>query len=236
MHAWAWAATAGPDLLNSALDSFRVVLEYVGTVAFAISGAVAASRKRMDLVGAVVLACLVAVGGGTARDLLLNQPVFWMENPTLVLVAVVTALVIGAIARRRSLDALARHRIVEVSDAAGMAIFVVIGTGIALDLGVNPVAAVIVGVVNGVGGGVLRDLFAAQVPEVFWNGHLYATAALAGGALLAALHWMTAPAQMIFWLPLFVIIALRLLSLAFGWGVPTIAVVEKRERQTEEHA
>lgn len=236
MHAWALAATTGPDLLNSALDSFRVFLEYAGTVAFAISGAVAASRKRMDLVGAVVLACLVAVGGGTARDLLLDQPVFWMENPTLVLVAVMTAMVIGAVARRRSMDALARHRIVEVSDAAGMAIFVVIGTGIALDVGASPVAAVIVGVVNGVGGGVLRDLFAAQVPEVFWNGHLYATAALAGSALYATLHWIEAPAQVVFWVPLLVIIGLRFLSLALGWGVPTIAVVHKRERQTEEHA
>lgn len=236
MHALALAASTGPDLLNSALDSFRVLLEYVGTVAFAISGAVAASRKRMDLVGAVVLACLVAVGGGTARDLLLNQPVFWMENPTLVMVAVVTALVIGAVARRRSMDALARHRIVEVSDAAGMAIFVAIGTGIALDVGVSPVAAVIVGVVNGVGGGVLRDLFAAQVPEVFWNGHLYATAALGGATVYWALRtWGLAP-ELVFWIPLLVILALRLLSLQLGWGVPSVATVQRRELQTESHA
>jgi uncharacterized membrane protein YeiH len=190
----------------------------------------------MDLVGAVVLACLVAVGGGTARDLLLDRPVFWMENPTLVLVAVVTALVIATLYRRRSMDALARHRIVEASDAAGMAIFVVIGTSISLELGVSPVAAVIVGVVNGVGGGILRDLFAAQVPEVFWNGQLYATAALAGAALYAALHGAQAPLQLMFWVPLLVIVALRVLSLTLGWGVPTVAVVKKRERQTEGHA
>ena len=236
MHSWTWAAASAPELLGSALDTFRVLLEYLGTVAFAISGAVAASRKRMDLVGAVVLACLVAVGGGTARDLLLDQPVFWMENPTLVVVAMATAVTIATLARRRSLDALARHRIVELSDAAGLAIFVVIGTGIAVGLGINPFAAVIVGVVNGVGGGVLRDLFAAQVPEVFWNGQLYATAALAGGTLYAALHAWGTPAHVTFWVPLCVIIGLRLLSLARGWGVPTVAVVVKRERQTEGHA
>ncbi|WP_296665423.1 TRIC cation channel family protein [Demequina sp.] len=229
-------AVATDELLEHALGGLRIALEYTGTVAFAVSGAVAASRRRMDLVGAVVLACLVAVGGGTMRDLLLREPVFWMENPALVLVAVATALAIAPAARRRDLGALTRHRIVEYSDAAGLAIFVVIGTGIALAAGANPVAAVIVGVVNGVGGGVLRDVLAAQVPEVFWNGQLYATAALGGATTLAVLHGLGAPAQVVFWVPLLVIVALRALSLTLGWGVPTVAVVQKRELQKESHA
>ncbi|BDZ62226.1 hypothetical protein Lsed01_01102 [Demequina sediminis] len=223
-------------IIDYALSTLRIVLEYVGTVAFAISGAVAASRRRMDLVGAVVLAGLVAVGGGTLRDLLLRQDVFWIENPTLVLVAIATALVIAPLARRRDLDALARHRIVEASDALGLAIFVVIGTGLALDLGASPAAAMIVGVANGVGGGILRDLFAAQVPEVFWNGQLYATAALGGALVYWALWALGLPPEVIFWMPLLVILALRGLSLTLGWGVPTVAVVEKRDRQTEDHA
>lgn len=211
------------EILTQALATLRVVLEYVGTVAFAVSGAVAASRRRMDLVGALVLASLVAVGGGTMRDLLLRQPVFWIENPTLVLVAVATALAIAPFARRRDLSSLVRHRIVEYSDAAGLAIFVVIGTGIALQVGANPVAAAIVGVANGVGGGILRDLFAAQVPEVFWNGHLYATAALGGAVTLVVLHALGLPTVIVFWVPLLVIIALRVLSLTLGWGVPSVA-------------
>ncbi|WP_062290795.1 trimeric intracellular cation channel family protein [Demequina phytophila] len=230
-------AAVDPDaILVHALGTLRVVLEYLGTVAFAISGAVAASRRRMDLVGAVVLASLVAVGGGTMRDLLLRQPVFWIENPTLVLVAIATALAIAPFARRRDLGALARHRIVEYSDAAGLAIFVVIGTGIALDAGANPVAAMIVGVANGVGGGILRDLFSAQVPEVFWNGQLYATAALGGAFTLWALWALGMAPLVVFWVPLLVILALRALSLTRGWGVPTVAVVQKRELQTESHA
>ncbi|MDN4483287.1 trimeric intracellular cation channel family protein [Demequina lignilytica] len=229
-------SVATDELLASALGTLRIVLEYLGTVAFAVSGAVAASRRRMDLVGAVVLASLVAVGGGTMRDLLLRQPVFWIENPTLVLVAVATALAIAPVARRRDIGALARHRIVEYSDAAGLAIFVVIGTGIALDAGASPVAAMIVGVANGVGGGILRDLFAAQVPEVFWNGQLYATAALAGAVALWALWALRLPAEVVFWVPLLVIVLLRVLSLTRGWGVPSVAVVQKRELQTESHA
>ncbi len=229
-------AAAADDPLTSVMAVIQVVLEYVGTIAFAISGAVAASRRRMDLVGAVVLASLVAVGGGTMRDLLLRQPVFWIENPTLVLVAVATAIAIAPFARRRDIGAFARHRIVEYSDAAGLAIFVVIGTGIALDAGASPVAAMIVGVANGVGGGILRDLFAAQVPEVFWNGQLYATAALAGAFTLWGLWALGLPAELVFWVPILVIVALRLLSLTRGWGVPSVAVVQKRELQTESHA
>ncbi|WNM27614.1 trimeric intracellular cation channel family protein [Demequina capsici] len=228
------AATDG--ILEHALGTLRVVLEYLGTVAFAISGAVAASRRRMDLVGAVVLAGLVAVGGGTMRDLLLQRPVFWIENPALVWVAVATALAIVPFARRRDLGAFTRHRIVEMSDAFGLAIFVVIGTGIALDMGASPVAAVIVGVANGVGGGILRDLFSAQVPEVFWNGQLYATAAL-GGAIGYWILWAWhLPPELVFWIPLLVILALRVLSLTRGWGVPSVAVVQKRELQNESHA
>ncbi|WP_062304207.1 trimeric intracellular cation channel family protein [Demequina subtropica] len=235
MHALTTAVD--PDvILTHALGTLRIALEYLGTVAFAISGAVAASRRRMDLVGAVVLASLVAVGGGTMRDLLLRQDVFWIENPALVMVAIATALAIAPFARRRDLGALARHRIVEYSDAAGLAIFVVIGTGIALDVGASPVAAMIVGVANGVGGGILRDLFAAQVPEVFWNGQLYATAALGGAFTSWALWAAGAPAELVFWVPLLVILALRTLSLKRGWGVPSVAVVQKRELQTESHA
>lgn len=223
-------------ILSQALTTLRIVLEYAGTIAFAISGAVAASRRRMDLVGAVVLASMVAVGGGTMRDLLLDQPVFWMENPSLVVVAVATALVIAPFARRRDLGALSRHRIIEYTDAAGLAIFVVIGTGLALEVGASPVAAMIVGVANGVGGGILRDLFAAQVPEVFWNGQLYATAALGGAFTLWALWALDLDPAVVFWVPLLVILALRTLSLTRGWGVPTVAVVQKRELQTESHA
>ncbi len=235
MHALLLAAPSA-DILGSALNTLRLVLEYAGTVAFAISGAVAASKRRMDLIGAVVLAGVVAVGGGTMRDLLLQRPVFWIEHPALVWVALGTALVIVPFARRRDLGAFARHRIVEWSDAFGLAIFVVIGTGLALDMGASPIAAVIVGVTNGVGGGILRDLFSAQMPEVFWNGHLYATAALGGAVVYWALRaWGVTP-ELVFWIPLLVILALRLLSLQLGWGVPSVATVQKRELQTESHA
>lgn len=221
MDTWVVAATT-PDIVESALGTLRTVLEYIGTLAFAISGAVAAGRKRMDLVGAIVLACIVAVGGGTMRDLMLDQPVFWMESPSYLLVAAATGLVVAILARWHPPDRLDRYRIVQLSDTAGLAVFVVVGTGIALDAGASAVVAAVMGVVTGVGGGVIRDMLANDVPDVFRNGQFYATAALAGASVYALLLWMDVPRLVAFWVPIAVVLAVRLGSLKFGWGVPTI--------------
>lgn len=221
MSGWVQAATT-PEIVESALGTLRTVLEYLGTVAFAISGAVAAGRKRMDVVGAIVLACMVAVGGGTLRDVMLDVPVFWIASPSYLLVAAVTGLVVALLARWHPPDRLDRYRIVQITDAAGLAVFVVVGTGIALDAGAHPVVAAVMGIVTGVGGGVIRDMLANDVPDVLRNGQFYATAALAGAASYALLLWLDVPRTVAFWVPIVVILAIRLGSLKFGWGVPTI--------------
>jgi len=211
-----------PELIDSALEGLRTALEYIGTVAFAISGAVAAGRKRMDVLGAVVLACMVAVGGGTLRDVLLDVPVFWMESPSFLLVGAGTGLAVALVARWHPLDRLDRYRILQISDAAGLAVFVVVGTGIAVDAGASLVTAAVMGVITGVGGGVIRDLLANDVPDVLRNGHLYATAALAGATLYAVLIAADVDRLVVIWLPIAVVLGIRLASLTFGWGVPTI--------------
>ncbi|WP_084038937.1 trimeric intracellular cation channel family protein [Demequina sp. NBRC 110053] len=221
MSAWVQAAST-PDIVDSALGTLRTALEYIGTVAFAISGAVAAGRKRMDVVGAIVLACIVAVGGGTLRDVLLDEPVFWMVSPSFLLVAAAVGLIVALLARWHPPDRLDRYRIVQLSDAAGLAVFVVVGTGIALDSGASAITAAVMGVITGVGGGVVRDMLANDVPDVFRNGQFYATAALAGAASYALLLWLDVPRHVVFWVPIVVVLAVRIGSLRFGWGVPTI--------------
>jgi uncharacterized membrane protein YeiH len=211
-----------PDVVDSALGTLRTFLEYLGVVAFAVSGAVAAGKKRMDLIGAVVLACVVAVGGGTLRDLLLDIPVFWLANPAFLVVAAVVALAVAIYARWHPPDKLGRARIVQVSDAAGLAVFVVVGTGIALDAGASYLVAGLMGIVTGVGGGIVRDILANEVPEVFRNGYFYATAALAGAASYAGLLALGAPRPVVFWVPIVVVLGVRLGSLKFGWGLPPI--------------
>jgi uncharacterized membrane protein YeiH len=203
------------------LGDLQEVVECTGTVAFAITGAVAAGRKKMDLVGVIALGCLVSVGGGTMRDLLLARPVFWVSNPTFVLVAAVTALAVVPLARTRALDVLDRYRVVQVVGAAGMALFAVIGTNIALADGSNRAAAVIVGVVSGVGGGVIRDIFADQIPEVLRNGQVYASAALVGATVYVVLLDLDVSVVPAFWIAFTVIFAARTLTLYSGLAVPT---------------
>ncbi|MRX45381.1 trimeric intracellular cation channel family protein [Agromyces kandeliae] len=224
-------AVAADDPLTSVMAVIQVVLEYVGTMAFAISGAVAAGRKRMDLVGVVVLACLVAVGGGTLRDVLLgNFPVFWVRNPTYLLVAALTALAVIPLTRTRALDVLQRLHIVQVSDAAGMAVFVVTGTNVALAAGANEISAAIIGVISGVGGGIVRDILANEVPDVLRGGQFYATAALIGAGVYVALLALDADPLIVFWIPIAIILLIRLASLRFGWGVPTFAYEDRGGR------
>lgn len=211
-----------PEFLGLALDTLRLVFEYIGTVAFAISGAVAAGRKRMDLVGAVVLASMVAVGGGTLRDVLLGEPVFWMVSPSFLIVGATTGLAVALLARWHPLDRLNRYRIVQLSDALGLAVFVAVGAGIAVDAGANLITAAVMGVVTGVGGGIIRDLLANDVPDVLRNGQFYATAALAGSTAYVILIALDFPYLVVVWVPIVVVLAIRLASLRFKWGVPTI--------------
>ncbi|WP_061961418.1 trimeric intracellular cation channel family protein [Demequina flava] len=211
-----------PEIIDSALGTLRTVLEYIGTVAFAISGAVAAGRKRMDLVGAVVLACMVAIGGGTVRDVILDVPVFWIESPSFLIVGAVTGLAVALLARWHQPDRLGRFRIVQASDALGLSVFVVVGTGVGIDAGAPLLIAATMGVLTGVGGGIIRDMLANDVPDVLRNGQFYATAALAGAAVYGVLIWFDVPRTVAFWVPIVVILAIRLASIKFGWGVPTV--------------
>ncbi|WP_278236603.1 trimeric intracellular cation channel family protein [Isoptericola sp. AK164] len=221
----ATAVLTESDTVAATLGVVQRVLEYLGTVAFAISGAFAAGRKQMDLVGVVALGATVAVGGGTLRDLLLGEtPVFWVTEPTFLLVGAATALLVVPLARTRTLDVLRRLQVIEVSDAAGMALFVVIGTNVALSAGASAVSAAVVGVVAGVGGGVFRDVLANELPEVLSNAQFYATAALLGAAVHLGLLELDVDPAVVFWVPIAVILTVRLLAVRLGWGMPTFTI------------
>jgi len=153
------------------------LIDLAGVAVFAISGVLAAGRKRLDLFGVVVLALVTAIGGGTLRDLLMNRDgVFWMSDPTYLLVITAVALAtVGWVKRLPTPE----HGL-ELADAAGLAFFVISGAQIAQEAGLPAISVVVLGVMTGVAGGMIRDILTAEIPFILRHRQLYATAAIAG--------------------------------------------------------
>lgn len=215
------AQTSTSQTITEALGALQTILEYVGTVAFAISGALVAGKKRMDLAGVIVLGTIVAIGGGTTRDLLLGRtPVFWVNDATFVLVGATAAALTIPLFRTGWVQALQQYRLVDLFDAAGMALFVITGTNVALSTNAGAVSAAIIGTIAGVGGGIIRDVLAGQIPGVLTSGQFYATAAFAGALLYVLLLELSLPPAAVLWAPAAAIFLIRMLSLRYGWNIP----------------
>lgn len=192
-------------------------LDYAAVLVFALTGALAASRAQLDVIGFFFLACLTAVGGGTLRDLLLNRdPVFWIADPTHLAIACGAALIVFFTAHRLE----SRYRTLLWLDAAALAIAVAAGVSVAQGLGQSAPIVLVMGVATGTLGGLMRDVVCNEVPLVLKQGELYVTCAAAGaGAALLAPSVTAHPLA-----PALACIttcfALRAGSLAFGWSLP----------------
>ena len=223
------AQTATNDQASTtAVGVLQAVMEYAGIIAFAISGALVAGRKRMDIAGVVMLGSIVAVGGGTIRDVLVGSlPVFWVENPMFVLVGALTALAIFPLARTGTLAVMQHFKLVQLSDAAGMALFVVTGVNVALDAGADSFAAIIVGVISGIGGGIIRDILANKIPMVFVRGHYRATGAFVGAALYVFLLGTSVSRVLAAALAVALIFGFRAFAIFYKWDVPTVKITDE---------
>ena len=202
------------------------LFEAVGTVAFAVSGAMVAISKRVDLFGVLFLGMITALGGGCLRDILLGQlPPAMFSNFTYVTVAIVTALAVFLVARGFKEGYLSREALIEqinnVFDALGLGVFAVVGAEVAISAGYggNGFLVVFMGMTTAIGGGVLRDLLLREIPFVLKK-RIYAIAAICG-ALAYYLGWL---AQLPNGLCLFIGVAgtfiLRLLATVFKWNLP----------------
>ncbi|USH02036.1 TRIC cation channel family protein [Grimontia kaedaensis] len=156
------------------------ILDMFGTAVFAISGVLLASKLRMDPFGMIVLAMVTAIGGGTIRDMALGAtPVFWVNQPEYLWMILVTCILSMLLIRQpRRLP----WYFLPVADAIGLAVFVAIGVDKALSYGASPMVAVIMGVITGCGGGIIRDVLAREIPMLFRT-EVYATACIAGGII-----------------------------------------------------
>lgn len=162
------------------IDQLVYFFDLFGTAVFAFSGVLVAGRLRMDAIGVIVLAAVTAVGGGTIRDLLIGaRPIFWIQDTTYLWVILATAALGMWLARvPRRLP----WYVLPVADAFGLALFVVIGAKKALLFGTSGMVAVVMGVITGVAGGLIRDVLAREIPMVLQK-EIYATACIFGGVL-----------------------------------------------------
>ena len=209
---------------------FQFVLEIIGTVAFAVSGAMVGVRKNMDVFGIAILGLTTAVGGGILRDLILGMtPPATFRNPVYALVAIATSIAAflcakyGRFRRGRKLYAAA----LLVMDSLGLGAFTVAGMAVAFgrNLDCGAFLPVFVGVITGVGGGVLRDVMAGETPYIFVK-HVYACASLVGALVCVCLCGLLGENGAML-AGMASVVALRLLSAHFRWNLPKVCREEK---------
>jgi uncharacterized membrane protein YeiH len=167
-----------------AVDVSLYLFDLIGVAVFAISGALAAGRRRLDLRGVVVAAAATAVGGGTIRDVLLNRhPIFWLTDARYLLVIIVASIATMLYVRWARVPGIT----LDVADALGLALFTVTGAQVAERAGMPAITCVLLGTMSGAAGGVIRDVLLAQVPLILQRGSLYATAAIVGATFYLVL-------------------------------------------------
>ncbi len=192
-----------------------LILDYAGIAVFAATGALAASRKQVDIIGFLFFAAITGIGGGTVRDLILDVPVFWVVNPDYLLICVVTAVLVYFTAHLFE----SRYKLLLWLDAIGLAAYCVFGAWKAYTVTGSPVIAVVMGVITASFGGILRDQMAGE-PSILLQREIYITAALVGAGaytgLAAAglpLMWAAVPAALL-------ALAIRGGAMRFGWSFP----------------
>ena len=205
------------------MDLVFFILELLGTVAFALSGALTAMKKKMDLLGTCVLGMTTAVGGGIIRDLLIGKtPPTALISPLHSLVAIGVSIVAflpfvqKVLAQKRS----TYEMVLNIADAVGLGVFTVIGVNAGFSTLEDPnlFTVMFLGVLTGVGGGVLRDVMAQTPPTIFVK-YFYATASIIGALACALVHmyWSELAASII---GAVVVVALRILAMIFRWNLP----------------
>jgi uncharacterized membrane protein YeiH len=196
------------------------LIELLGVAVFAVSGALAAGRRSLDLLGVVVIATVTATGGGTLRDLLLDRsPVFWIADTTYLYVCIAAALLTVIYARFRHPP----ERLILIADALGLALFSISGAQIAENAGYGGIVVVIMGTLTGAAGGMLRDVLCAEIPLILRRGRIYATAAIAGVLVYLLAQWLI-DRDLAALLGMLSIAALRLAAIVWDLTLPVFTL------------
>lgn len=217
--------------LFGTLHKLLPALDLAAATVFALTGALVASRKQMDIVGFMWLGVVTGIGGGTVRDLLLGVPVFWVRDVS----PVVACIAAAVLAYFTAHHAHSRYRLILWLDAVGLALVTIAGAAKGLDTGTGPVVAVVMGVVTAALGGIIRDIL-GQEPSIILRREVYVTASLAGAVLYVALTGAGVGRVAAALVGGFTTFAIRGLALGYGWTLPTYRAragrtAEEQERQ-----
>ncbi len=210
-----------------------LILEIVGTIAFAVSGAFVAIKARFDIFGVLVIGCITAVGGGITRDIIIGvTPPAIFSKLYIVGIACLASLVVFIVAyiKRKKFDEI-REKIEHINnifDAIGLAAFTVMGTEIAFTNGIleNVFLSITIGVLTGVGGGVLRDILTETPPYIFRK-HVYALASIVGAILYYLIRIWVNDTILPSIVAMIFIIGIRLLATKYRWDLPKIQLQEQ---------
>lgn len=196
------------------------ILNWIGLIVFAISGALLAVKHRMDLIGYILLGTATAIGGGTFRDLILDRPVFWLNDTSQLWGSVITAAIAGILANgiRSNITRHSYQQILEWFDALGLSVFAITGTMIAYNMGAHFIVCVTLGMMTATGGGLIRDMIANEQPFITQS-ELYASAAAIGSATVLLLQHIL-PLSLAILVALLVTFGLRAGAILWGWHPP----------------
>ena len=216
----------------SLLESFQLsnltvmlVIYLIAITAEAMSGALAAGRRNMDIFGVVVIAFVTALGGGTIRDMVLGHyPIGWTQHPEYVYLVISAGLLTTVVARYM----IHLKQVFLLLDAMGLIAFSLIGSDVAIRLGYDPLVVVMAGMITGISGGILRDVLCNQVPVVFRR-ELYASVSMTVCLLYLGLQWLEVSIGTSTAICFAGGLALRLAAIRFGWRLPVFSYQERWE-------
>jgi len=193
------------------------ILEILGTAAFAISGALSAMNRKLDVFGIFIIAFVTGIGGGTVRDILIgNTPVTWMDNIIYIyLIGIVTIL---SIIFRKKINYLKTSLF--LFDTIGLGIFTIIGVETGIQNNLDPIISVALGVMTGTFGGVIRDILCNEIPVIFRK-EIYATACLIGGLVFIILRKLGVEREIIYIVTSLIVISIRLVVVKFKISLPS---------------
>lgn len=197
--------------------SLILVLDIIGTVAFAVSGVLTALNRRMDPFGILIVASAAAIGGGTLRDVLIGVPVMWMHDLTYLYVILATTIITVPFRKRIRYI----RRSLFLFDTIGLALYTVVGIEKGIEAGFSPVICIVLGTMTASFGGVLRDILSNKIPIIFRK-EIYATASILGGVAYFILTKTSLSNGLIVIFSMVSIMIIRLLAIYFDLSLPSV--------------